>query len=84
MPVPSTTALYVQAGAFTSPANAGSVAARLRGTGARVFPGTKDGRPIYRVRIGPFQAVEDADAVLAEVLALGQNDVEIVVDAVTS
>ena len=84
MPVPSATALYVQAGAFTSPANAGSVAARLRGTGARVFPGTKDGRPIYRVRIGPFQAVEDADAVLAEVLALGQNDVEIVVDAVTS
>ena len=45
---------------------------------------TKDGRAIYRVRIGPFQAVEEADAVLAEVLALGQNDVEIVVDAVTS
>ncbi len=84
IPVPPATALYVQAGAFTSPVNAGSVAARLSSTGARVFPGTKDGRPIYRVRIGPFQAVEDADAVLAQVLALGQNDVQIVVDAVSS
>ncbi|HMI96276.1 MAG TPA: septal ring lytic transglycosylase RlpA family protein [Micropepsaceae bacterium] len=84
IPVPSATALYVQAGAFTSPVNAGSVAARLSSTGARVFPGTKDGRPIYRVRIGPFQAVEQADAVLAQVLALGQNDVQIVVDAVSS
>ena len=84
IPVPPATALYVQAGAFTSPVNAGSVAAKLSGTGARVFPGLKDGRPIYRVRIGPFQAVEDADAVLARVLALGQNDVQIVVDAVSS
>ena len=84
MPVPAATALYVQAGAFTSPANAGSVAAKLSSAGARVFPGTKDGRPIYRVRIGPFQAVEEADAALAQVQALGQNDVQIVVDAVTS
>ena len=84
IPVPAATALYVQAGAFTSPVNAGSVAARLSSTGARVFPGTKDGRPIYRVRIGPFQAVEQADAVLAQVLSLGQNDAQIVVDAVSS
>jgi rare lipoprotein A len=84
MPVPPATALYVQAGAFTSPVNAGTVAAKLSSTGARVFPGVKDGRPIYRVRIGPFQAVEQADAALAQVLALGQNDVQIVVDAVSS
>ena len=84
MPVPPATALYVQAGAFTSPVNARSVAAKLSSAGARVFPGMKDGRPIYRVRIGPFQAVEQADAVLAQVLALGQNDVQIVVDAVSS
>jgi rare lipoprotein A len=81
MPVPAVTALYVQAGAFTSPVNAGSVAARLRSAGARVFPGVKDGRPIYRVRVGPFQSVDDADAALLEIQALGQNDVQIVVDA---
>jgi rare lipoprotein A len=84
VPVPEATALFVQAGAFTSPVNARSVAQRLASAGARVFPGNKDGRPIYRVRIGPFQAVEDADAALAQVQALGQMDVEIVVEAVAS
>jgi rare lipoprotein A len=84
VPVPPATAIYVQAGAFTSITNAGAVAARLQSTGARVFPGQKDGRPIYRVRIGPFQQVEDADAALARVQALGHNDVQIVVDSVTS
>jgi rare lipoprotein A len=84
MPVPHATAIYVQAGAFTSVANAGAVAQRLYSAGARVYPGQKDGRPIYRVRIGPFQDVPDADAALARVQALGHNDVQIVVDSVTS
>ncbi|HEX3483759.1 MAG TPA: septal ring lytic transglycosylase RlpA family protein [Micropepsaceae bacterium] len=84
MPVPAATAIYVQAGAYTSPVNAGSVAAKLQSTGARVYPGRKDGKPIYRVRIGPFQAVEDADAALAQVQGLGHNDVQIVVDSVAS
>jgi rare lipoprotein A len=84
VPVPPATAIYVQAGAFTNIANAGTVAARLQSTGARVYPGQKDGHAIYRVRIGPFQAVEDADAALARVQALGHNDVQIVVDSVTS
>ncbi len=84
LPVPAVTALYVQAGAFTSSANAGQVAVKLYSLGARVFPGTKDGRAIYRVRIGPFQQVEDADATLAKVQALGHNDVQIVVESATS
>jgi len=79
LPVPAATALYVQAGAFTSPANAGSVAVRLYSLGARVVPGTKDGKTIYRVRIGPFQQVEDADSTLTKVRALGQSDVQIIV-----
>jgi rare lipoprotein A len=82
MPVPTATALYVQAGAFTSPVNAGAVAAKLQSTGARVYPGRKDGHPIYRVRVGPFQAVPDADAALAHVQALGHSDAQIVVDSV--
>jgi cell division protein FtsN len=44
----------------------------------------KDGRRIFRVRIGPFQQVEDADATLAKVQALGHNDVQIVVESATS
>jgi rare lipoprotein A len=84
LPVPVVTALYVQAGAFTSSANADRVAAKLYSLGARVFPGTKDGHDIFRVRIGPFQQVEDADATLAKVQALGHNDVQIVVESATS
>jgi rare lipoprotein A len=82
--VPAATAIYVQAGAFSSPTNAGSVAAKLYMLGARVMTGTKDGKPIYRVRIGPFQDVDSADAVLARVQALGHNDVQIVVDSMRS
>lgn len=80
MEVPPVTALYVQAGAFISATNAAYVASRLSSAGARVYPGTKDGKPIYRVRVGPFQSVSDADAVLQQVEALGQNDAQIVVD----
>jgi rare lipoprotein A len=80
MPVPAATALYVQAGAFLSPTNAAYLASRLSSAGARVSTGNKDGRPIYRVRVGPFQSVDAADAALTEVEALGQNDAQIVVD----
>lgn len=80
MPVPSATALYVQAGAFLSLTNANYLATRLSSAGAKVFPGTRDGRPIYRVRVGPFQSVDDADAALGKVESLGQNDAQIVVD----
>jgi rare lipoprotein A len=80
MPVPAATALYVQAGAFVSLTNANYLASRLSSAGAKVSTGTKDGRPIYRVRIGPFQSVDDADAALSRIEGLGQNDAQIVVD----
>jgi rare lipoprotein A len=76
--------IFVQAGAFTSVVNASTVAARLQMEGARVYPGQKDGKPIYRVRIGPFQDVSAADAVLAQVQALGHSDAQIVVESATS
>jgi rare lipoprotein A len=84
VPVPAATAIFVQAGAFTSVVNASTVAAKLQSTGARVYPGRKDGKPIYRVRIGPFQDVPTADAVLTQVQALGQSDAQIVVESATS
>ena len=80
MPVPAATSLYVQAGAFLSLTNANYLASRLSSAGAKVSAGTKDGRPIYRVRVGPFQSVDDADAALSRIESLGQNDAQIVVD----
>jgi rare lipoprotein A len=84
VPVPPSTAMYVQAGAFSTPNPAGAVASKLNALGAKVFRGTKDGQNIYRVRIGPFQDIEAADEMLLRVQELGHNDVQIVVDAQTS
>jgi rare lipoprotein A len=84
VPVPSLTAMYVQAGAFSTPNPAGVVASRLNSLGAKVFRGTKDGQQIYRVRIGPLQTIEQADEMLLRVQELGHNDVQIVVEAQTS
>jgi rare lipoprotein A len=82
--VPPLTAMYVQAGAFSTPNPAGVVASRLNSLGAKVFRATKDGQQIYRVRIGPLQSIEQADEMLLRVQELGHNDVQIVVEAQTS
>ena len=84
VPVPPLTAMYVQAGAFSTPNPAGVVASKLNSLGAKVFRATKDGQQIYRVRIGPFQNIEQADEMLLRVQELGHNDVQIVVEAQTS
>jgi rare lipoprotein A len=84
VPVPPVTAMYVQAGAYSTPNPAGVVASKLNSLGAKVFRAMKDGQQIYRVRIGPFQDIEQADEMLLRVQALGHNDVQIVVDAQTS
>jgi cell division protein FtsN len=55
---------------------------KLYSLGARVVPIIRDGQTIYRVRIGPVDDVAKADALLAQVQALGHSDVQIVVDSV--
>lgn len=80
VPVPSTTAIYVQVGAFTVSENARRVEARLRGLGARVSATVRDGKTVYRVRIGPLQDVATADSTLSQVQAMGQNDARIVIE----
>ena len=83
VPVPPVTAIYVQAGAFSTANPAGLVATKLGTLGAKVSRTVKDGMPLFRVRIGPFQAVEQADEMLLRVQELGHNDVQIVVDSQT-
>lgn len=79
--VPAETRLYVQAGAFSSYDNARRVVARLRGAGGlKISSIDRDGQRLYRVRMGPFNDVADADAALARVTSLGGNDAQIVVD----
>ena len=81
VPVPAVTHLYVQVGAFSSQANAMRLQARFSGAGnLEVSPITRNGKPLFRVRSGPYDNVADADAALAKMSSLGSNDAQIVVD----
>jgi rare lipoprotein A len=75
------TQIYVQAGAFTSYENARQLGAKLGSLGpARVTPAQIGSQKFYRVRLGPIASVQDADAVLANVIATGHPEARIVVD----
>ena len=76
---PVATRLYVQAGAFSSYQNAARLAQRL-GSGLAISSTTRGGQTVYRVRLGPFDDVGDADSALARVTAAGSNDAKIIVD----
>ncbi|HEV2652027.1 MAG TPA: SPOR domain-containing protein, partial [Rhizomicrobium sp.] len=79
VPVPTATHLYVQVGVFSAYSNAARLQARL-GDGLDISPVTRNGQKLYRVRLGPFDEIEDADKALARVSASGSNDAKIIVD----
>ncbi len=71
---------YVQAGAFAAAANARALESRLRRLGpTEVMPTLVRDRQLYRVRIGPYATVREAELVLAEVMALGGDGAHVVV-----
>jgi rare lipoprotein A len=81
VPVPATTHMYVQAGAFTSMTNANRLKERFAAAGDLVIsPIDRGGQRLYRVRIGPFDDVSLADAALARLTGAGSTDARIVVD----
>jgi rare lipoprotein A len=81
VPVPAVTRLYVQAGAFSTRANAERLKTRLSAAGGLMISAiTRNGQTLYRVRVGPFDDLSGADAALARVVKLGSNDAQIVVD----
>jgi rare lipoprotein A len=79
VPVPAATHLYVQAGAFSSYPNAVRLQSRL-GTGLQISTIMQNGQRLYRLRLGPFDELGDADKALARLSSLGSNDARIVVD----
>ncbi len=79
VPVPAITHLYVQAGAFSSYQNAQRLAARI-GSGMKISAIQRNGQTLYRVRLGPFNATNDANSALQTVTSQGGNDAHIVVD----
>ena len=80
---PANLTLFVQAGAFSDPANAERLAEKLRrGSYGRVF--VRDdriaGRRMYRVRIGPVPDVAEFDRVVAALERAGINDAHLALD----
>lgn len=76
-------ALFVQAGAFSDPANAERLAERLRGGSyGKVFVRDDQiaGRRMYRVRIGPVPDVAEFDRVVAALERAGINDAHLALD----
>jgi rare lipoprotein A len=75
------TNLFIQAGAFLQVQNADRLRARLSGVGAaRVVPVQLGAQRFYRVRLGPIATVEQADAMLNQVIAMGNKDARLVVE----
>jgi rare lipoprotein A len=80
VPVPASTRLYVQVGAFSNIANARRLMASLGGD-LQISTVQRGGQTLYRVRTGPLTSVEDADAALNRINAqAGGGDARIVVD----
>jgi rare lipoprotein A len=75
--------LFVQAGAFSDPANAQRLADKLRGGNyGTVFVRDDQisGRRMYRVRIGPVPDVAEFDRVVAALERVGINDAHLALD----
>ena len=76
------TSMYIQAGAFAQFDNANRVKARLQtlGPNAQVTQTNLSDRPLFRVRIGPLQNLDDADKLLDRVVKAGYPEARLVVD----
>jgi rare lipoprotein A len=79
VPVPAVTRLFIQMGAFGNYTNAARLAARL-GPEVKISAIQRNGQTLYRVRSGPYQTTDDADAALTRYLGLGAADAHIIVD----
>jgi rare lipoprotein A len=80
---PKTSALYVQAGAFASEANADRLRDRLKAQGEKscfVRRDTIGDKVFYRVRIGPVPNVHEFDEVVARLHKLGFPDARLAND----
>lgn len=75
------TNLYIQAGAFSQYANAYRVKAALAQIGeAKITSTIVNGTELFRVRIGPLQTVDLADAKLEKIISTGYANARVIVD----
>jgi rare lipoprotein A len=76
-------AVWLQVGAFSDETNAARMQSRLAGEGVKdvvTSPEHRGRQTIYRVRVGPLGAIEEIEAMLARVRALGIADAHLTMD----
>lgn len=72
--------MFVQVGAFAERANAVGLARRLSTLSPSVISAANvNGRTLFRVRMGPIADLEQADGLLAQVIAAGHSDARLIV-----
>lgn len=80
-PVPATTNVFIQAGAFADADNAQRLSERLKAYGStRVYPANVGGQNFYRVRMGPYSSVDQADAALGQLATQGVPNAKIIIE----
>lgn len=73
--------IYIQAGAFANYDNANRLRAKLNSIApTNLSNAMVNGQQYFRVRVGPFDQVERADQVLAQVLQAGTSEAKIIID----
>jgi rare lipoprotein A len=73
--------MYIQAGAFVKPENAERVRAHLESVGpAAITSLVVNGRTLYRVRLGPYTALDAADTALEAAIDRGYPEARLIVD----
>lgn len=81
VPVPAVTELWVQVGAFVTRSNAERLVSHLSTVGkSQILKTQLNGKSVYRVRFGPYAAVDEADSMLDKVISAGQNGAQIIVE----
>ena len=78
---PVKTDIWIQVGAFHSETNARNLIENLEQlSNGSIFQINKNGRILYRARLGPISSVNEADILLDKILQRGFDGAEIVVD----
>lgn len=76
--------IYLQIGAFSDRTKAERLSERVTAMAphrkVRVQEGNADGRPVFRVRLGPLPGVSEVDRITAELESLGIKDARVVID----
>lgn len=81
-PVSTAGSVFIQAGAFSSFDNAAAVRTQLASLApTEIRPTEQQGQTLYRVRVGPFRNVAEAERVLTRVREVGMPDARLTVDS---